>query len=197
MVFSAEQITQWLQIYGYVILFPLVVVEGPIVTVIAGLAASLGYLNFFITYAVVVAGDLGGDIIYYLIGRFGRMSFLEKWGKYIGLRADRVVHVEKHFEEHGRKTLFIGKMTHGIGAIFLVAAGLVKMPFSKFFWANMTATLVKSLLLLMAGFYFGQAMGKINSFFEFFGAFSISAGVVVALFFFAYFNKKEKDRPYE
>lgn len=197
MAFSADQIIQWLQIYGYFILFPLVVIEGPIVTVIAGLAASLGYLNFFITYAVVVVGDVGGDIIYYAIGRFGREGFLEKWGKYIGLRADRVMHVEKHFEKHGNKTLFIGKMTHGIGALFLVAAGLARMAFSKFVFANMTATLVKSLLLLLAGFYFGRAVGKINSFFEFFGAASICVGIVVTLVFFSYYNKKEKDRSYE
>jgi membrane protein DedA with SNARE-associated domain len=193
MIFSAEQITHWLQIYGYFILFPLVVIEGPIVTVIAGFASSLGYLNFFITYAIVIAGDLGGDIIYYIIGRFGRVGFLDRWGKYLGLPPDRVVYVEQHFKEHGSKTLFIGKMAHGIGAIFLVAAGLAKMAFSKFFWANMTATLVKSLLLLLAGFYFGRAISKINSLFEFMGAISISVGIVVVLVFFAYFNKKKDE----
>jgi membrane protein DedA with SNARE-associated domain len=197
MNFSADQIMQWLQIYGYFILFPLVVVEGPIVTVIAGLAVSLGYLNFFIAYLVVVAGDLGGDIIYYVIGRFGREGFLKKWGKYIGLKAEHVIHVEKHFEKHGNKTLFIGKMAYGIGALFLVAAGLAKMAFSKFIFANMTATLLKSLLLVLVGFYFGQAITKINSVFEFLGAISIVIFIAVVLAYFYYYPKKEKREPYE
>jgi membrane protein DedA with SNARE-associated domain len=52
-----------LQTDGLLLLFPLAVVEGPIVTVIAAYLASLGYLNIFAVFAVVVAADLVGDSI--------------------------------------------------------------------------------------------------------------------------------------
>ena len=38
----------WLLAYRYVILFPLVVIVGPIVTILAGFLASLGQFNLFI-----------------------------------------------------------------------------------------------------------------------------------------------------
>jgi membrane protein DedA with SNARE-associated domain len=196
-MFSTEHIFQLLIAYKYIILFPIVVIEGPIATVIAGFISSLGYLNFIVAYLVIVAGDVTGDCLYYAVGRFGREHFVERWGKYIGLNPQRVIHVEKHFDKHGSRTLFIGKMTHGIGSIFLVAAGLVKMPFSKFVTANLIATFVKSLLLILIGYYFGQAITKINSAFEFIGAISISLGLAVAVFFFWYYKKKESDRKYE
>jgi len=196
-MFSLEQISQLLIAYKYLILFPIVVIEGPIATVISGFIASLGYMNFVIAYLVIVAGDVTGDCLYYAMGRFGREHFVERWGKYIGLNPQRVIHVEKHFDKHGSKTLFIGKMAHGIGSIFLVAAGLARMPFSKFVSANLIATFVKSLVLIMIGYYFGEAIKKINSVFEFMGAISISVGLVVAIGFFWYYKKKESDQSYE
>lgn len=197
MFFSLSQALQLLLQYKYLILFPIVVIEGPIITVIAGFAVSMGYMDFYMTYAVAVAGDVTGDAIYYAIGRFGREKFLTKWGKYIGLNPQRVIHVEKHFEKHGSRTLFLGKMAHGIGAIFLVAAGMVQMPFIKFISANMIATLLKSLGLLFIGFYFGQAITKINSILEFISILSISVGIIIILVFFTYYQKKESDKPYE
>ncbi len=191
MFFSLEQATELLIQYKYLILFPVVVVEGPIATVIAGFIISLGIMNFILAYFVVVFGDITGDAIYYAIGRWGRESFLEKWGKYIGFPVEKIVPIEKHFENHGARTLFIGKMAHGIGAVFLIAAGLVKMPFLKFISANFLATLVKSLGLLLIGYFFGQAISKINSILEFIGAISISAGIIIIFIFFHYYKNKE------
>jgi len=197
MFFSLDQIVALLLQYKYMILFPIVVVEGPIATVICGLVAALGHMNLAIAYVVVIAGDLTGDVIYYLMGYWGREKFIEKWGRYVGLNVERVVHLEGHFEKHGSKMLLFGKLAHGIGAIFLVAAGLVKMPFLKFFWANTAATLLKSLALLLIGFYFGQAIVKVQSIFEFISAISISIGILAAIIAFHYYNKKKSDKPYE
>lgn len=197
MSFSLPETINLLLQYKYFVLFPIVVVEGPIATVISGLVAALGHMNLLIAYIVVVFGDLTGDAVYYSIGYWGREKFVQRWGRYIGLHPERIMHIETHFEKHGSKTLLFGKLAHGIGAVFLVAAGLVRMPFFKFLGANMAATLLKSLALLLVGFYFGQAIVKINSIFEFIGAISISGGILVAIIFFHYFEKKKTDKPYE
>jgi membrane protein DedA with SNARE-associated domain len=190
---SLSQTIGWIFGYGYPALFILAVIEGPIVTVIAGFFASLGYLNFFIAYPVIVAGDLGGDVIYYLIGRFGGIRFINKWGKYIGLGPDEILALEKHFEKHGRRLLFIGKMSHGIGGAFLVAAGLVKMPFGEFFSSNFLATLAKSLILLLIGFFFGHALVGVNSVLEKISVVLIGAGFFFFLIYFLYFRKKRRN----
>ena len=38
-------VISWLLAYRYAILFPLVIIEGPIVTILAGFLASLGQFN--------------------------------------------------------------------------------------------------------------------------------------------------------
>ena len=187
-----QQIFLWLSAYKYLALFPLAVAEGPIVTVIAGFFASLGYLNFWLAYVVIIAGDLGGDALHYLAGRFGGSQFVDRWGKYFGIGSNQIASLEKQFDQRGDKLLLIGKMSHGIGGAFLIAAGLIKMPFDKFIMANLLATLIKSLLLLLIGFYFGHALSAINTYLERIALISIGAAIFAFLIYFFYFRKNGK-----
>lgn len=141
-----QQIIFLLTAHKYLFLFPVVVVEGPIITVIAGFLSSLGPLNIFIAYAVVVVGDIVGDIMYYALGYYGRQRFINRWGRFLGITLERVERLEKHFEKHSGRTLIIGKLSHGVGAVVLVAAGIARVPFRKFVWYNFIPSLPKSLL---------------------------------------------------
>ena len=60
-MFSLDQIIGWLLVYKYFILFPVMVIEGPIITIIAGFLSSLELLNPFLVYVVVVIADLTGS----------------------------------------------------------------------------------------------------------------------------------------
>lgn len=164
MFFTFSQIIGWLIHFKYFILFPITIIEGPIITVIGGFLSSLGYLNVFIVYGVVIVGDLIGDSLYYAIGRWGRGGFIKRWGKYIGLNEKRTEHLEKHFENHSGKTLIIGKLTHAVGVVALFAAGVAKMPFWEFIWYNFIASIPKSLIFIIIGFYFGKAYSRISQY---------------------------------
>jgi len=190
---SLDQVNLWLIGYKYLALFPLAVAEGPIVTVIAGFFVSLGQLNLWLAYFVIVAGDLIGDAIHYFIGRWGGEKFINKWGHYFGINENQVASLEKQFDKRGEKLLFIGKMSHGIGGAFLVAAGIIKMPFGKFIFSNMLATLLKSLILLLIGYYFGQALSTINTYLERIALISIGLGFFAFLIYFFYFRKKQNN----
>jgi len=189
---ALSQITVWLLQYKYFALFPLAVFEGPIITIIAGFFSSLGYINFFGAYFVIVAGDIAGDVLHYAVGRYGGRKFIDKWGRFIGVGEREVESLEKQFEKRGSKLLFIGKMSHGVGGAFLVAAGIIKMPFDKFIFSNFLATLLKSLILLVVGYYFGQAFVTINSYLEKIAVLSIAIAVTSALAYILYHRQKTK-----
>lgn len=192
---ALDQLILWLSDYKYLALFPLAVAEGPIVTVIAGFFASLGYLNFWLAYIIIIIGDLVGDAVHYSFGRFGGRAFIDRWGKYLGVGPKQIGAIERQFDKRGDKLLFIGKMSQGIGGAFLVAAGLIKMPFSKFIFANLLATLIKSLLLLLLGFYFGHALSTINTYLEKITLFSLGAAIFGVLIYFLYFRKSRNLAP--
>lgn len=194
MIFSFSQIIQGLIYYKYWILFPIVIVEGPIITIISGFLSSLGYLNIFIVYGVVVFGDLAGDIIYYASGRWGRSWLLERWGRYIGITADRIRQMEKHFENHSGKTLIAGKLSHAVGGVILVTAGVAKVPFWKFVWFNFIATLPKTLVLLLIGFYFGRAYAEFSRYLSYT---SFAMVALALLFAIIYLIMRKVSKKYE
>ena len=190
------QLVSLLEQYRYAILFPLVVVEGPITTVAAGFLASLGYMRVWLALAVIVAGDVGGDMLYYALGRYGGRRVIDRWGHYVGATSERVMHVERHFERHAGKTLMLGKLSHGVGGIFLLAAGVAKMPFGRFSWYTFLATLPKSALLILIGFYFGQSYERITKYADFsaIGVVAIAVLLVIGYFILKHVGQNVSER---
>lgn len=100
---SINQLFDLLIQYRYIVIFPIVVIEGPVITMISGFLVSLGYMNFWIAYSILVVGDVTGDVLYYAIGRWGRESFMNRWGRYFGFDPERIERVEAHFKENGER----------------------------------------------------------------------------------------------
>ncbi len=152
---ALEQVVQLLILYKYLILFPIAVLEGPIIAVIAGFLITTGHLKFLPVFLIVLAGDIVGDVLYYTIGRYGGRPFIRRWGHYIGLHAERLASVEDHFHKHPKKTLFFGK-TQSWGSLILVAAGVSHMPLGLFAWVNLVSSIPKTILFISLGYYFGR-----------------------------------------
>ncbi|HEX4534343.1 MAG TPA: DedA family protein [Rhizomicrobium sp.] len=151
--------------YGYLVLFILSVVEGPITTVLGAFLAARDYFNIFIVYGVVVTGDLAGDLLYYAAGRFGRTHLLERFDRVTGLTPERLAWLDTYFERHGAKAIIFAKYTQ-TGFIALPASGAARMPMPTFLFYNLVGTLPKALALVLIGYFFGQAYNQIDSYFE-------------------------------
>lgn len=167
MIIDLNQILPWLQHYKYWVIFPLAMVEGPIVTVIAGFLGSLKQLDLRWAYLVIVAGDLVGDSVYYALGRFAHGRVPEKFLRFLGITPARLELIKHYFAHHPKKTFALGKLSHGAGGAALLAAGLVRYPFGKFLTYNLVLTAIKSLLLILIGFYFGQAFRHIKTYLDY------------------------------
>lgn len=188
-----EQAVSLLIGYRYFILVPIAILEGPIITIITGFLTSLGYFNFFIAYVVIVASDLIGDIAYYLLGYYGGKKFIRRYSTFLRITPERIEQLEKHFEKHTPRTLFIGKLLHGFGAVVLLAAGVAKVPFKHYVWYSLMPTLPKSLILLLIGFYFGKAYVRIDGYLSY-----ISLGTLIVLVLVGtYFGIKKLSTRYE
>ena len=157
-----QTIFPWLVRYKYGLIFPIAVIEGPIIMILTGFLASLGFVNFILALFVVAIGDLCGDSIYFMIGKYGKETFIRKYGHFIGINIERERKIENHFAEHADRTLLIGKFAHGVGAIILVAAGLANVPYRKVLALNALTTLAKTLFLMLVGYYFGQVYLQLN-----------------------------------
>jgi len=183
MLLPPGEVVQWIFLYKYYILFPVMVVEGPVVTIIAGMFISSGHLDGLVSYMILVAGDLAGDSLYYAIGhRAGKKIILKKWGLIFGLTKQRIGKFETFFHSHKAKTLLIGKWSHAMGVPVLVAAGLARVPYGEFLGISCLATLPKTLVLLLVGYYFGKSYEKIATYLGYTA--SVTVAVVLLLVFY-------------
>jgi membrane protein DedA with SNARE-associated domain len=172
---STQNIFNYLSNYGYYLLFPLVVVEGPITTFITGALVAVGHLNFWLTLLVIVLADSTGDIINYSLGRYSRHVFSRRIEKWMGVNKNKLAKIEKDLTENPTKFLVIGKASHGVGGPILIAAGLLKIDFRRFITVNFLATVVKSFIILTLGYYFGSSTGVFSVGLKYFSIISLGA----------------------
>lgn len=189
---TVSEITGLLYAHSYLILFPLVVVEGPIATVVAGFLVSLGFMAFIPAYFTVVTGDLGGDILYYLAGRYLLQSKIFALSKKFGTAPQKIKDAEVAIKKNKGKILFFGKITHTIGAPILIAAGILKIAFKDFFWFNFCATLPKSLTLILIGFFFGHSLNLLSKYFWVASLFlAFITFLVILIYYWTYLKAKK------
>jgi len=155
---------QLIETYGLVLLVPLSILEGPIVTVLASYAARLGYLNIYAVFVVCVLGDLIGDSALYWIGWTGGRWVPPKFRGWLGIDRARTVKLVQHFRRQGGRTLILGKITHSAGFLVLLAAGAAKMPFGRFVLFNTLGTLPKTAFFCVIGYTIGHAYASIDGY---------------------------------
>lgn len=173
-----------LETYRYWIIFPVVIIEGPIITIISGFLVYLGVLNPYFTYALLIVGDLIGDTLYYLIGKYWRKSsWIKKIGKFVGYNEKSEKFLEDHFKKHYFKTLLVAKFSHGIGGTIQASAGIAGVNYFKFLWINFIGVIPKTFVLFVLGFYLGGSYLKINSFLNSLAVVFVSILVFVVLYF--------------
>ncbi len=143
--------------YGYEVLFPIAVFEGPAATLIAGALVATGQLNGYTAFGVLVVADLVGDAFYYALGRWGHSRVLEQLGKRLGLTPEKLAPLEERFRRHDWKLLLVGK-TQALGSLVLYFAGAIKMPFGRFMAWNLLATGPKTALFELAGYFLGETI---------------------------------------
>jgi len=163
--------------YKYLILYPLGIVEGPILTVVAGFLVTLKILNPLLVYIIVILGDVTGDSIAYCFGYFGK-RFLH----YLKITDEKLEKAKIYFNENHKKAIIASKVVYGFGTTGLIAAGVLRIPYIKFFKTCISVSLVQSFILLMIGILFGQAYEVIGKYFDYYAAVVSVIALAVILF---------------
>ncbi len=179
--------------YKYLILFPVIVIEGPFATVISGFLISLGIFNVFIAYPIIILGDLASDSIFYFIGRFGSKS-INKWMLYFGVTPEKLENAKTYFTNNSNKAIVASKFIHGVGVSGLMAAGLLKISYFKYARVCLITDILQFGVFLAIGFFFGHAYKQIAIYLDNYAKIaSIVALVIILLAVVIYkFRKREK-----
>jgi membrane-associated protein len=159
---TGQYIFEFLRHWGYWIMLPLMILEGPVATIISAMLASLGAFNAYVVLIFSILGDVIGDVMLYGLGYKYGMGFVQNFGKYIGITEKLVLRMERYFEKHGGKTIFAVKSTTGLCWATFVAAGIVKMDFKKFLKNSFYGGIVWSGFLVAMGYFYGYLWREIR-----------------------------------
>ena len=174
--------------YKYIILIPLAIAEGPIVSVIAGFLATLGIFNLIIVYMIMVLGDIVGDAIFYYIGYSGKNLF-----RYFKINEEKIEKAKLYFENNHKKAIAGSKIMWGIGTAGLIAAGALHVPYKRYFKTCAMYSLAQSFIMMFLGVFFGGAYELIGKYFNYYSAIvSVLAIAFIIYFIFIKIYKKNK-----
>lgn len=168
--------------YGYLAVFFLSLLEGPIVTVYAALLAAQGLLSLPLVYLTVVVGDLAGDLLFYAVGRYGLGHRF--WPRRVRERCflRRLAVLRGKLRAHTGAALLFGKLTQAFGFGILLAAGAARVRMSLFLLYNLLGTLPKSAALMAVGYFFGRYYETLSHSFQWLGFAGFSFGLLLTLY---------------
>jgi membrane-associated protein len=181
-IFHLQDIFQLLLQYKYFILFPLCVVEGPVVSIIAGFLCANGILNAWVAFPIIVVGDITGDTACYSMGRWGIPLFVKRIVLRWGLKPERIENIRKTFTKNPIRTIALSKIALGIGVAGIFLAGNAKVRYLTFISICLVTSCLQHIIYLGTGWLFGDAWIRIGHYLNFFGTVTLVTGGTVGLF---------------
>jgi membrane protein DedA with SNARE-associated domain len=148
--------------WNYLLFALFVIVEGPVVTVLAGAAASAGLLKPDLVFVAAGTANLTADALWYLFGFAFKREFLLRHGRRFGLRAVHLEKLQGNIKAHAFRLLFIAKITYGFAVPTIVAAGLSRLSWRRWFPPLVTAEVLWSGGLVLFGYYAGETFRQIE-----------------------------------
>jgi membrane protein DedA with SNARE-associated domain len=134
--------------------------SGDIVLFAGGLFANRGHLALPLVVLSGFAGALISDNAVYWIGRVGGRPLI---GRILKMRflhflvnEKSLSKVERYFENHGGKTVFVGRFGPGLRSMTPLFAGVTRMKYYRFVPYNVAAAAVWSVVYSLIGYVFGQ-----------------------------------------
>lgn len=158
----------YLQHYGYLAVFSVVVVEGfgipaPGQTlIIAGaLLASEGHMHIAVLTVVAWSAAVIGDNIGFAIGYFGGRRLVLRQGRHIGVSESRLKKVERFFGKWGGGIVIIARFVDVLRQLNGVVAGIGGMPWWRFLLFNAVGAALWVSVWGVGVYYLGRHMEQV------------------------------------
>ena len=170
-IVSTHTIDAWIESYGYLVVFLLVLVEsigvpvpGETALIAAALyAGSTHKLDIWGIVAAAAAGAIIGDNIGYAIGRYGGAKLLLRYGHKVNLHEGRIKIGIWLFRRHGGKVVFWGRFVSILRTWAAFLAGTNHMEWRRFLLFNAAGGIVWATLYGVVYYVFGATLKKLST----------------------------------
>jgi membrane protein DedA with SNARE-associated domain len=146
--------------HPYLVMFSLMVVEGPLAMVTSGMLVATGVMSFLVVLLLAVVADVSADSAYFFAGRLARRSTangrVTRLLARLGATAEKRARLEASMH-HRLAHIMLGAKVFDSAAIpVIVTAGGAGVGYLRFLRWNVAITVPKVLLLLLVGALIGD-----------------------------------------
>ncbi len=153
-------------IWVYLVIFLLIIVQeagvpfpilpSEVVLLSAGFLNAEGKISGFIAGVLATGATLlGNSLLFFISRRYGRVA-LDRYGKYVHLRPDRIDRIEGWINRRGTPILLYGPLVPILRAYVPALAGLFGVPFSLYIMILLAAAALWSFGLIALGDLLGD-----------------------------------------
>ncbi len=200
-------VTSFVQHGGYIAIFVLMVAESACIpfpseaTMLFGGALAAGaivgtshHLNFLLVGLLGTLGNLVGSLIAYGVGRAGGRPLIERWGRYVLLRAHDLDRAEAWFSDHGEAAVFFSRLLPVVRTFISLPAGVAEMPLPTFTLYTVAGCLPWTFALAGIGYAVGRQWNTVERYIAWAG---IGAAVLVVALVAWWVVRRLREREHE
>lgn len=180
-----DVVSQWVSHYGFALVAFFLAVEaagvpvpGETALVTAAALAGRGTLSIVSVLIAGCVGTIAGGHLGYWIGARGGAAFAMRHGRWVGLTPARLEKTHKFFEDHGAKTVLLGRFVAFVRSFVGIFAGISKMPLNVFTMYNATGGTLWVLTFSLLGYVFGRNLPRLV---HYIGRVSLLLAILIAL----------------
>jgi membrane protein DedA with SNARE-associated domain len=148
---------------NYLVLFALVAVEGPVCTLLGAAAASAGLMRPGWVFVSAASGNMTADLIWYSLGYAGKIEWVLHSGRWLGVRRSQLERLRRGMADHAPKILFFAKLSMVLMIPSLLAAGLAKSPWRRWFPFLLLGETIWTGSLVLLGYYATEAIKRVEA----------------------------------
>ncbi|HMA24947.1 MAG: VTT domain-containing protein [Gemmatimonas sp.] len=175
----------WVANYGFFMVAVFLLIEGagvpvPGETALVTAAALAGRGTLSIG-GVIIAGCIGtiaGGHAGYWLGARGGTPFIARYGRWIRLTEPRLETTNRFFEQHGAKTVMLGRFVAFLRSFVGIFAGISHMPMRTFATYNALGGSIWVVTFSALGYVFGRNLPRLV---HYIGRVSLLAAILIAL----------------
>ncbi len=155
----AAMLLSWLLLYKYTLLFGVFFLSalalplpGNTLLLATGAFASQGYMSYPLALAVVLLGNILGDVAGYALAAIYGDDVIRK----LHIKRSYISSVEKYVAHHPRVTIFISRFAGSLDPVVNILSGLGEVSFKTFLIFDILGNFVSLTAVISVGYYLGD-----------------------------------------
>lgn len=129
-----------------------------------GIQSAQGQMNPLLWLIIALCGVFIGTSVNYLLGYYIGDTFVEKYGKYFGIKKSAYHRAQELFQKDADFYTFFGRLIPVIRQLISIPAGMAGMPYFRFIILSLAGSAIWLTILITLGYFIGNNLALIKNY---------------------------------